>query len=171
MNPRDIRAFYDELAGRYDLLYADRDAGTARQSRALNGLLTAHPGRGLHRVLDNACSPDGRTISFQLWQWHEGGERYDLELFRLLPSAAPGGETWTSRTSKARYWALPEEESAGYARRAGFADTVWHPAEATGFHQPALRARHGAGHRLDRLTCPAGGTWTLWSPRRAGRPD
>ncbi|WP_327363074.1 MULTISPECIES: hypothetical protein [unclassified Streptomyces] len=38
---RDTRAFHDELADRYDLLYADRDAGIARQGRALNALLTA----------------------------------------------------------------------------------------------------------------------------------
>ncbi|WP_328621788.1 class I SAM-dependent methyltransferase [Streptomyces sp. NBC_00354] len=262
MNSPDTRVFYDELADRYHLLYADWDAGIARQGRALNGLLTASLGPGPHRVLDNACGigtqalglaasghrvtgtdlsppsaarasreaaarglalptaaadmralpfrdgsfdavvcadnalphlltaedvctalaetlrvlrpggllllstrpygelrrtrpqsdaphvrtgPDGRTISFQLWEWHEDGERYDLEMFQLLPSDAPGGrETWTTRTTRATYWALPEEETAGYARRAGFAETVWHPAQATGFHQPLLAARKPA---------------------------
>ncbi|MEV0409353.1 class I SAM-dependent methyltransferase [Streptomyces sp. NPDC050448] len=261
MDPRDTRAFYDELADRYDLLYVDWDAGIARQGRALNGLLTAFLGPGPHSVLDNACGigtqalglaaqghrvtgtdlspvaaaraareaaarglalstaaadmralpfrdgsfdavvcadnalphlltaedvcaalaetlrvlrpggllllstrpygelrrtrpqsdaphvrtgPDGRTISFQLWEWHEDGERYDLELFQLLPSGTPGRETWTTRTSRATYWALPEEETAGYARRAGFGETVWHPAQAIGFHQPVLSARRPA---------------------------
>ncbi|WP_369779037.1 class I SAM-dependent methyltransferase [Streptomyces sp. R33] len=258
MDPRDTRAFYDELADRYDLLYADWDAGIARQGRALDALLTACLGPGPHRVLDNACGigtqalglaalghrvtgtdlsppsaaragreaaarglalstaaadmralpfrdgsfdavvcadnalphlltagdvctalaetlrvlrpggllllstrpygelrrdrpqsdgphvrtgPDGRTVSFQLWQWHEDGERYDLELFQLLPSGTPGRETWTTRTARATYWALPEEETAAHARRTGFAETVWHPAQATGFHQPVLSAR------------------------------
>ncbi|MER7462610.1 hypothetical protein [Streptomyces sp. NPDC097981] len=55
LNPRDPRAFCDDLADRYDLLYADRDAGIARQGKALNGLLTPLPDPGPHRVLDNAC--------------------------------------------------------------------------------------------------------------------
>lgn len=51
----DPRAFYDELADRYDLLYADWRASTARQGRALDALLTAGLGPGPHRVLDSAC--------------------------------------------------------------------------------------------------------------------
>lgn len=61
MSPEDARAsldprpFYDELADRYDLLYADWRASTARQDRALDALLTAGLGPGPHRVLDSAC--------------------------------------------------------------------------------------------------------------------
>ncbi|MCX5148359.1 hypothetical protein OHB36_16505 [Streptomyces sp. NBC_00320] len=63
--PRDTRTFHDELADRYDLLYADRDAGIARQGRALNALLTA-PARapvraakaaGFHRPVLGARRP------------------------------------------------------------------------------------------------------------------
>ncbi|MFG2992526.1 class I SAM-dependent methyltransferase [Streptomyces sp. NPDC048257] len=250
----DTRRFYDELAGRYDLIYADWDASTARQGRALDTRLTAALGPGPHTVLDNACGigtqalglaalghrvtgtdlsgacvaraaqeaaqrglalpvaaadmralpfadatfdalvcadnalphlltardvgaalaetlrvlrpggllllstrpygqlrrarphsepphvhqgPDGRTLTFQLWHWHADGERYDLELFQLLPT----GDTWTTRVSSATYWALPEEETAEYARRAGFTDPLWHAPVDTGFHQPLLAAR------------------------------
>ncbi|MCX4720368.1 class I SAM-dependent methyltransferase [Streptomyces virginiae] len=250
----DTRGFYDELADRYDRVYADWDASVTRQGRALDTLLTAALGPGPHTVLDNACGigtqslglaalghrvtgtdlspasvaratreadrrslplpvaaadmralpfadasfdavvcadnalphlltaqdvttalaetrrvlrpggllllstrpygelrrarprseaphvhqgPAGRTVSFQLWHWHADGERYDLELFQLLPD----GEGWTTRVSSATYWALPEEETAAYARRAGFADPLWHAPADTGFHQPLLAAR------------------------------
>ncbi|MFJ3923592.1 hypothetical protein [Streptomyces sp. NPDC090022] len=51
----DPRGFYDRLSARYHLMYADWDASTARQSRALDALLTAALGPGPHTVLDNAC--------------------------------------------------------------------------------------------------------------------
>ncbi|MFI8388064.1 methyltransferase domain-containing protein [Streptomyces sp. NPDC085540] len=254
----DTRGFYDELADRYDLIYADWEASTTRQGRALDALLTAELGPGPRAVLDNACGigtqslglaalghrvtgtdlspasvaraareaaqrsltlpvavadmralpfadasfdavvcadnalphlltaedvqaalaetrrvlrpggllllstrpygellgarpqseaprvrtgPDGRTITFQLWHWHADGERYDVELFQLLPT----GGTWTTRTSSATYWALPEGETAGYVRRAGFADPLWHAPADTDFHQPVLAARRPAG--------------------------
>lgn len=253
----DPRAFYDELADRYDLLYADWGASIARQGRSLDTLLTAALGPGPHAVLDSACgigtqalglaalghrvtgadlSPvsvaraareaarrgltlpvlaadmralpfadasfdavvcadnalphlltaqdvhtalaetlrvlrpsgllllstrpyaellrtrprseaphvregaEGRTVTFQLWHWHADGERYDLELFQLLPA----GDTWTTRTSSATYWALPEERTAEFAREAGFHDTVWHAPADSGFHQPVLGARRPA---------------------------
>lgn len=253
----DTRGFYDGLADRYDLMYADWDASIARQSRALDALLTTALGPGPHAVLDNACgigtqalglaalghrvtasdlSPvsvaraareaarralalpaaaadmralpfgdgsfdavvcadnalphlltahdvhaalaetlrvlrpggllllstrpygelrrsrprseaphvrqgaEGRTVTFQLWHWHDDGERYDLELFQLLPS----GGTWTTRTSSATYWALPEERTAEFGRRAGFGAPRWHAPADTGFHQPVLAARRPA---------------------------
>ncbi|MFF5803702.1 methyltransferase domain-containing protein [Streptomyces sp. NBC_01565] len=111
--------------------------------------------------------PDGRTITLQLWHWHEDGERYDLELFQLLPT----GDTWRTTTSRATYRALPEEETAEYARQAGFEATRWHPSSDTGFHQPVLGARRLGRGGLDKVTRPPGRTWTLWSPRRAARPD
>ncbi|MFD9517698.1 class I SAM-dependent methyltransferase [Streptomyces sp. NPDC059979] len=261
----DTRGFYDELAERYDLMYADWDASIRRQGRALDALLTAALGPGPHTVLDNACGigtqalglallghrvtgtdlspvsavraareadgrgialpvaaadmralpfadasfdavvcadnalphlltardvhaalaetrrvlrpggllllstrpygelrrarpqseaphvrtgPEGRTVTFQLWHWHADGERYDLELFQLLPT----GDTWTTRTSTATYWALAEEETAQYAGQAGFADPLWHAPADTGFHQPVLAARRPAG--------PGRGRWT-----------
>ncbi|WP_420081148.1 methyltransferase domain-containing protein [Streptomyces sp. JL4002] len=251
----DTRGFYDGLADRYDLVYADWDASVARQGRILDALLTAASGPGPHTVLDTACGigtqalglaarghrvtgtdlsprsvaraareaarrgldlpvgaadmralpfadasfdavvcadnalphlltardvlaalaetrrvlrpggllllstrpyadllrarplseaphvrtgPDGqRTITFQLWHWHPDGERYDLELFQLLPA----GDTWTPRTSRATYWALPQEATAAFAREAGLCDTVWHAPADTGFHQPVLTSR------------------------------
>lgn len=257
MSTQGPRDFYDELAHRYDLMYADWRASTTRQGRALDSLLASALGPGPHRILDTACGigtqalglaalghrvtgtdlsplsvaraaheararglvlpvaaadmralpfPDGsfdavvcadnalphlltapdvraalaemlrvlrpggplllstrpygelrrtrpqseaphvrtgpggqRTITFQLWHWHDDGARYDLEFFQLLPT----GDTWTPRVSRTTYWALPEEETASFAAAAGFTDTVWHAPADTGFHQPVLAARRG----------------------------
>ncbi|WP_329115700.1 class I SAM-dependent methyltransferase [Streptomyces sp. NBC_01465] len=81
--------------------------------------------------------PEGRTITFQLWHWHEDGERYDLEHFQLHPD----GDTWTTRVRRATYWALTEPETAALAAGAGFATTAWHQPADTGFFQPVLVAR------------------------------
>jgi len=35
-------------------------------------------------------TPTGRSITFQLWDWHDDGERYDLQHFQLLPDEGDG---------------------------------------------------------------------------------
>src|SRR4051812_50033539 len=45
-----VRAFYDALAPRYHLAYADWNASIARQGRALDELITEHLGDGKHVV-------------------------------------------------------------------------------------------------------------------------
>ncbi|MBT2450111.1 class I SAM-dependent methyltransferase [Streptomyces sp. ISL-43] len=52
---RDPRGFYDELADRYDLVYADWQASITRQGSALDALLTGALGPGPLRILDSAC--------------------------------------------------------------------------------------------------------------------
>ena len=48
------RAFYDELAPFYHLIYEDWDASVARQGAALGSLIREHWGAGASRVLDAA---------------------------------------------------------------------------------------------------------------------
>ncbi|MCP3820963.1 class I SAM-dependent methyltransferase [Streptomyces sp. A3M-1-3] len=81
--------------------------------------------------------PDGRTITFQLWHWHPDGERYDVELFQLLPE----GDAWTTHTRLTTYWALPQDETAAFAVEAGFTATEWHDPARSGFFQPVMTAR------------------------------
>lgn len=83
--------------------------------------------------------PEGRVITFQLWNWHADGERYDLELFQLLPE----GSGWSTRVRQTTYWALNQGETAEFAERVGFTGAVWHNPERTGFFQPVLTARAG----------------------------
>ncbi|WP_445194847.1 hypothetical protein [Streptomyces sp. CB02009] len=82
----------------------------------------------------------GRTVTFQLWHWHEDGERYDLEHFQLLPE---GGERRV-QVRRATYWALGHDLLAGLAAAAGFVAPGWRMPQETGFFQPLLVARAGA---------------------------
>ncbi|MFF5497318.1 class I SAM-dependent methyltransferase [Streptomyces aquilus] len=79
-------------------------------------------------------TPDGRVITFQLWHWHEDGERYDLEHFQLIPA----GDGWTVRRRTATSWALPRAQLTRLLTEAGCTDVTWHAPEATGFYQPVV---------------------------------
>ncbi|WP_149179594.1 class I SAM-dependent methyltransferase [Streptomyces sp. TRM49041] len=89
--------------------------------------------------------PEGRTITFQLWHWHDDGERYDLELFQLRPDtdegAAPAPDHWATTVRRATYWALSRRQLAELAMEAGFHSVDWQDPEHTGFFQPMLTAR------------------------------
>ncbi|WP_369259764.1 class I SAM-dependent methyltransferase [Streptomyces sp. R35] len=95
-----------------------------------------------------SSSPQGRTITFQLWDWHEDGERYDLEHFQLVPDGegaegAEPGESWQVRVRRTTYWALTQRQLTSFAAESGFIDPRWMPPENTGFFQPILTARAG----------------------------
>jgi SAM-dependent methyltransferase len=106
----------------YDELLRDRPAATPPQ-------------------LHGSAGDTGRSVVFQVWHWHDDGERYDLELFRLTRGGAGGEEDWRVRVHRATYWALRREHLAGLAARAGFRDPVWRMPRQTGFFQPLLTAR------------------------------
>jgi len=105
----------------YDDLLRDRPASTAPH---------------VHRSID--CGDgDDRTVTFQLWHWHDDGEHYDLEHFQLLPA---GGE-WRVQVRRTPYWALGRDRLTGLAVKAGFVDPGWQMPQETGFFQPLLIAR------------------------------
>ncbi|MGV9563828.1 class I SAM-dependent methyltransferase [Streptomyces sp. NPDC003480] len=107
----------------YDDLLRDRPASTPPQA---------------HRIAD--CADGGeRTVTFQLWHWHDDGEHYDLEHFQLL---AANGE-WRVKVRRTTYWALGRDRLAGLAAEAGFVDLRWRMPQETGFFQPLLVARAG----------------------------
>ncbi|MEU6771528.1 class I SAM-dependent methyltransferase [Streptomyces sp. NPDC046759] len=99
----------------YDELLRDRPVSTAPQ---------------VHEPADGT----GRTLTFQLWHWHEDGEHYDLEHFQLLPEQ----REWRVRVRRVTYWALGRERLADFAAGAGFTDIAWMMPEETGFFQPLL---------------------------------
>ncbi len=78
----------------------------------------------------------GRSITFQLWDWHEDGARYDLEHFTLVPS----GDSWKVVSSRATYWAITRAELSELVAGAGFVDVTWHEPADCGFFQPVLTA-------------------------------
>ncbi|MFJ9417780.1 class I SAM-dependent methyltransferase [Streptomyces sp. NPDC101227] len=107
----------------YEDLLRDRPASTPPQ---------------VHRTAD--CADDGeRTVTFQLWPWHDDGEHYDLEHFQLLPTE---GE-WRVQVRRTTYWALGRDRLADRAAEAGFVDPCWRMPQETGFFQPLLVARAG----------------------------
>ena len=81
----------------------------------------------------------GRAVTFQLWDWHEDGVRYDFEHVQLLPSGPDGA--WEVRVRRATSRAWLRAELAAAVAEAGFEDVRWHLPDETGFFQPVLTAR------------------------------
>ncbi|MFJ3793223.1 class I SAM-dependent methyltransferase [Kitasatospora sp. NPDC090091] len=82
-------------------------------------------------------TPDGQVITFQLWHWHEDGERYDLEHFQLIPAQG----TWDVRVRRTTYWALTRRQLTEFVAEAGFTDITWHTPASSGYYQPVLTAQ------------------------------
>ncbi|MGW0683861.1 class I SAM-dependent methyltransferase [Streptomyces sp. NPDC002754] len=117
-------------------------------TRPYEDLLREHPTSMPPQV---HWSEEGRTVTFQLWHWHDDGERYDLEHFQLLPDAGlpdaglpDAGDGWRVRVRLATYWALGQERLATLAAEAGFVDGAWRDPQESGFFQPLFVARAGA---------------------------
>jgi len=88
-----------------------------------------------------SMTADGQVITFQLWHWHDDGERYDLEHFQLVPV---GGD-WDVRVRRSTSWALTRGQLSAAVAEAGFAEVGWHAPESSGFYQPVLIARRAGG--------------------------
>ncbi|GGK16421.1 hypothetical protein GCM10011583_55410 [Streptomyces camponoticapitis] len=108
----------------YDDLLRDRPASTPPQ---------------VHRVADDTDGEE-RTVTFQLWHWHDDGEHYDLEHFQLRPVDGK----WHVEVRRTTYWALGRDRLSGLAAEAGFIGLGWRMPQETGFFQPLLMARAGA---------------------------
>ncbi|MER5961373.1 class I SAM-dependent methyltransferase [Streptomyces sp. NPDC002057] len=111
-------------------------------TRPYDDLLRDRPNSTPPQVHGTADGADGgeRTVTFQLWHWHDDGEHYDLEHFQLLPA----GDEWRVQVRRTTYWALGQERLADLAAEAGFVDFAWRMPQETGFFQPLLMARAGA---------------------------
>jgi len=81
-------------------------------------------------------TPDGRSVAFQLWDWHDDGARYDLEHFTLVPN----GNSWDVSVRRATYWAITRAELTALVEAAGFTEVRWHEPEDSGFFKPVLTA-------------------------------
>ncbi|MEV7597160.1 class I SAM-dependent methyltransferase [Kitasatospora sp. NPDC089797] len=107
-------------------------------------LVSTRPYDDLRRERPTATPPqtaeqDGRrSVLFQLWHWRADGERYDLELFRLLPDDT--GQ-WRVTVRRSSYWALSQEQLSGFAAAAGLVGIRWRQPAESGFFQPLLIAR------------------------------
>lgn len=62
----EVRAFYDELASNYHLIYEDWWSSVERQGRALHALIESRLGPGPKRVLDCTCGIGTQTLGLSL---------------------------------------------------------------------------------------------------------
>ena len=110
-------------------------------TRPYDEILRVRPASTLPQL---ASSPHGRSITFQLWDWHADGERYDLEHFQVVPNEGEEGDEgddWRVHVRRTTYWALTQQQLTGYATEAGFTEPEWRTPESSGFFQPLLTAR------------------------------
>ena len=61
-----VRAFYDELAESYHLIFADWQGSMRRQATALDRLIQEQLGPGPHAILDCACGIGTQAIGLAL---------------------------------------------------------------------------------------------------------
>ncbi|MDH6447765.1 MULTISPECIES: class I SAM-dependent methyltransferase [unclassified Streptomyces] len=107
-------------------------------------LLTLRDYDEIRRTRPGASPPqvsgtsDDRVVTFQLWHWHEDGERYDVEHFQLVPG---DGDGWAVRVRRTTSWALTRSQLTEFVTAAGFTGVRWHDPAAGGFYQPVLTAR------------------------------
>lgn len=93
-----------------------------------------HPSGTLPQVSTHG---DDVTVFFQVWDWREDGERYDLQHFQLVGD----GHAWRVARRRASYWAITRDELTGCAEQAGIAHTAWLLPAESGFFQPLLMGR------------------------------
>lgn len=102
--------------------------------RDYDHLAQARPESETPRVLDG---PDGRRISFQVWDWAFDGETYQVHQFLLRQR----GDGWRTDHFETPYRALLRADLDLALRAAGFERTRWHEPDASGYYQPIVTAR------------------------------
>jgi ubiquinone/menaquinone biosynthesis C-methylase UbiE len=83
-----------------------------------------------------ADTPDGRRISFQVWDWSGDGHSYTLNHFTVKQT----GEDWETscRVTQLRAWRRAELTLT--LNQVGLSDIQWHMPEASGYYQPVVTA-------------------------------
>jgi glycine/sarcosine N-methyltransferase len=83
------------------------------------------------------------SVTFQVWTWHDDGERYDFDHFVLRRDETGDEEAarWHTRHRRATYWALTRDQLSALAEEAGLVGVRWLQPEQSGFFQPLLVAR------------------------------
>jgi glycine/sarcosine N-methyltransferase len=99
--------------------------------RDYDDLIAQKPRADLPRVFDR---PDGRQISFQVWDWAPDAPTYTVSQF--IVREHDGG--WQTHHEATVYRALQRAELTEIMGAAGFRDLEWRLPEATGYYQPIL---------------------------------
>ncbi len=80
--------------------------------------------------------PEGRHISFQVWDW-QNGQKYMIHHFILKQV----NRQWDTAERITEYRALKREELTKFLLKTGFSDITWQMPEQTGYYQPVVTAR------------------------------
>lgn len=102
--------------------------------RDYDQLIQTRPESEPPRVFDG---PNGRRITFQVWDWSPDGDRYRVHQF-LLRQAAPG---WRTDHFETEYRALRRSDLTTALHTAGLEQVRWHEPDASGYYQPVVTAR------------------------------
>jgi SAM-dependent methyltransferase len=102
--------------------------------RDYDRLLQDRPRATQPQVVD---TPEGRRISFQVWDWLGDGRSYTLN-HHTVKQAGDGWET-SCRVTQLRAWR--RAELSLILSQAGLSDIQWHVPEASGYYQPVVSAR------------------------------
>jgi SAM-dependent methyltransferase len=97
-------------------------------------LRVERPRADLPRPIDG---PDGRRITFQVWDWAEDGSSYRLQQFIVRAE----GTGWRTECYESRYTAFTRADLNGAAERAGLDAIQWLKPDVSGFFQPLMLAR------------------------------
>jgi SAM-dependent methyltransferase len=156
----DLRTLDTDVAGDFDVVLAldnalphlpdlaDLDRAVAEMAKKLrpgglfmvstrdyDRLRVERPRADLPRPIDG---PDGRRITFQVWDWAEDGASYRLQQF--IVRAERSG--WRSDCYESRYTAFTCADLNGAAERNGLTSIRWLEPDASGFYQPLMLARN-----------------------------
>jgi glycine/sarcosine N-methyltransferase len=101
--------------------------------RDYDQLVQTCPASELPRVFDG---PEGRRITFQLWDWEPDGRLYQVHQFLMRQA----GDEWRTEHLEASYRALLRADLDVALGSAGFERIQWHAPEASGYYQPIVTA-------------------------------
>jgi SAM-dependent methyltransferase len=83
----------------------------------------------------------GLAATFQVWTWHDDGERYDYDHLMLSGDPTDDGTGWRVGHRTGTYWALTRAQLSSLAGEAGLAGVRWLVSQESGFFQPLMLAR------------------------------
>jgi SAM-dependent methyltransferase len=86
------------------------------------------------RVFDD---PEGKRITFQVWDWAGDGPTYTAHQFILREASG----AWQTKHYATPYRALLRHELSDVMREVGFSEIKWHMPDESGYYQPIVTAR------------------------------
>lgn len=79
---------------------------------------------------------EGRSVIFQVWDWHADGKLYDMQMFILQQI----DDEWQTRVQETTLRALRRSELTQALEERGFINIEWHMPEKSDYYQPIVTA-------------------------------